>query len=77
MAEKAREREHGKFREAIDDANDVLSKPFAWITEDSSSLWVQRGVTVVLGVVIFGLGGAWLANLIPKSRQREPAAWQS
>ena len=39
-----RQRQHGEVREAIDDANDFLLKPFAPLVEDSGSTWARRGV---------------------------------
>ena len=60
--ERERERRHGKVREAIDDANDVLLKPFASITEDSGSRWVQRGVPALLGLLTYGFLLAYLAR---------------
>jgi len=52
--ERERERRHGKGRELIDDANDVLLGPFAAITEDSTSGWVRRGIPTLLGLVLYG-----------------------
>lgn len=52
--EQERERQHGKVREGIDDANDVLLKPFAGLVEGAGSRWVQRGVPALLGLLVFG-----------------------
>lgn len=60
--ERARERAHGRVREAIDDANDVLLEPFAGVSDGSSSRWLRRGVPTVLGLLVFGLGGGFLAR---------------
>lgn len=53
--ERERERRNGTVREAIDDANDVLLKPFAGVTEDADSRWVRRGVPALLGLLVYGL----------------------
>jgi hypothetical protein len=60
--ERARERAHGRVREAIDDADDVLVAPFATVTDSSSSAWVRRGVPTLLAVVIYGFGLGFLAR---------------
>jgi len=50
--ERARERKHTKARELVDDANDVLTKPFDGLTS-SSNIWVQRGLPAVLAVLLY------------------------
>jgi len=60
--ERAREKAHGKVHEAIDDADDVLVKPFASIAGDSSSSWVRRGVPTLLALLVYGLGLSFLAR---------------
>jgi hypothetical protein len=52
--EAKREKDHSKVREAIDDANDFLVKPFAGVT-DSTDVWVQRGIPSLLALLAFGL----------------------
>jgi hypothetical protein len=52
----------GKAHEAIDDADDVLVKPFASIANGSSSSWVRRGVPTLLALLIYGLGLSFLAR---------------
>lgn len=51
--ERRREAKHGGFREAVDDANDVLLSPFADII-DSDNIWVQRGFATLLALLIYG-----------------------
>ena len=53
--ERARERRRGPVREAVDDANDVLVKPFAGLVDGSDSIWVQRGVPSLLALLAFGV----------------------
>src|SRR4029453_18600702 len=50
--EAIRERQHGKAREAIDDANDELLKPFASIVGSSHSNWVTHGVPSLLALLV-------------------------
>jgi hypothetical protein len=63
--ERERERRHGEVRERLDDANDVLLKPFAGVV-DSRNHWVQRIVPGVLALLVYGLGLGMLANVIPR-----------
>jgi hypothetical protein len=65
--ERKREREHGKVREAIDDANDVLLSPFSRLV-DSSNVWVNRGVPTLLALLTYGLLVALIANSLPKPK---------
>jgi hypothetical protein len=65
--EAARERHHGAFREAVDDANDVLLTPFADVI-DSDSAWVNHGIPALLALLVYGLGLGLLANMLPKQR---------
>jgi hypothetical protein len=60
--ERARERTHGSVREAIDDADDVLVKPFASIADGSSSSWVRRGIPTLVALFVYGFGLAFLAR---------------
>ena len=66
--EALRERKHGPVREAIDDANDVLLRPFAELV-DSDSAWVNHGVPALLALLVYGFGLGLLANMLPKQRQ--------
>ena len=61
-----RQRRQGEVREAIDDANDALLKPFAPLVEDSKSSWVRRTIPTLLALLLYGLGGLLLANFLPK-----------
>jgi hypothetical protein len=64
--ESIRERQHGKVREAIDDANDELLAPFAGIVHSKSN-WVTHGVPALLALLIYGVGLGALANFLPKA----------
>jgi hypothetical protein len=57
-----RDRGHGTVRRAIDRADDVVLAPFAWVTQDSGSTWARRTVPAVLGLLVWGVGGAFLAR---------------
>lgn len=63
-----REAHQGDFHEAIDDANDVLLRPFTGIV-DSDSSWVNHGIPALLALLIYGFGLGMLANALPKQRQ--------
>jgi hypothetical protein len=65
--ERAREADHGTVREAVDDTNDVLLRPFADLV-DSSNAWVEHGVPTLLALLVYGLGLGLLANMLPKAR---------
>ena len=60
--EREREQRHGKLREAIDDTNDVLLKPFAAVSDSAGSRWLQRGVPALLGLLVYGFGLGFLAR---------------
>jgi hypothetical protein len=63
-----REAHQGKFHEAVDDANDVLLRPFVDLV-DSDNAWVNHGVPALLALLIYGFGLGMLANMLPKQRQ--------
>ena len=66
--EAERERVNGAFREAVDDANDVLLGPFSGIIE-SDDRWVTHGVPAMMALLLYGLGLGTLANMLPKERE--------
>jgi hypothetical protein len=59
--ERQREARHSDVREAVDDANDVLLKPFAGIVH-ADDVWVDRIVPTVLALLVFGFGLGFLAR---------------
>jgi|SRR5215211_4394448 len=71
-----RERVNGMFREAVEDANDVLIGPFAGLVESSGTRWVGHGVPALLGLLLYGLCLGMLANMLPKSREHG-ADWRA
>jgi hypothetical protein len=61
--ERERERRHSKAREYIDDANDILLRPFAGIvSESNTSHWVERGVPAFFGLLVYGFGIGYLSR---------------
>jgi hypothetical protein len=60
--ERERERRNSKVREYIDDANDVLLKPFANVARDSDSRWMRRGIPALLGLLVYGFLLGFLAR---------------
>lgn len=62
--ERAREREHGDVREAIDDADDVLISPFSGVV-NSGSIWAKRGVATLLALLVYGLLARILIAYLP------------
>lgn len=61
--ERDREKVNSKLHEAIDDANDVLLKPFAAIAENSDSKWARRSVPALLALIVYGFGLGLLARV--------------
>jgi hypothetical protein len=62
-AERRRAATHTKAREVVDDANDVLLRPFAGVI-DSENPWAARGVPALIGLLLYGLGLAYLARRV-------------
>jgi hypothetical protein len=62
--EVVRERAHSKPREAIDDADDVLLRPFAWAADGSSSRWVRKGIPTLLALLIYGFALSFLIRMV-------------
>jgi hypothetical protein len=61
--EQDREKVNSKVHEVIDDANDVLLRPFSGLTADSASKWVRRSVPAVLALIVYGFGLGLLARV--------------
>ena len=68
---------HSDVRRKVDDVSGFLAKPFKWLTDNTSSQWVKHIVTVVLGLLVYGLCFFWLARVIPKSKPKEPSVWET
>ena len=74
--EAQRERVNGKFREGVEDANDVLLGPFAGLVESADNTWVVHGVPALLGVLLYGFCLGMLARMLPKHREHG-ADWRA
>ena len=61
--ERLRERENSGFHEFVDDVNDVLTAPFDGIS-NSSNIWVRRLIPLALCLLVYGLGGLYLARAL-------------
>jgi hypothetical protein len=59
--ELVRQRENDKVHEFVDDVDDVLLAPFTGIV-DSNNIWVRRLVPLALALLIYGIGGLYLAR---------------
>ncbi|WP_272475146.1 hypothetical protein [Baekduia alba] len=62
-AERDREKVNSKVHEWVDDANDVLLRPFSSVGESSSSKWVRRTVPALLALLVYGFGLGLLARV--------------
>jgi hypothetical protein len=65
--ERQREKRHSDVREAIDDANDFLTQPFAGVV-NSGSIWAKRGVATLLALLVYGLLARILIGYLPGRR---------
>ena len=80
VGESQREKRHTNAREYIDDANDVLLRPFVGVAEGGSR-WAQRGVPTVLALLTYGFLLGYLArfargrgtSIAPRHRSRVAA----
>jgi hypothetical protein len=62
--ERLREKQHGKPHELVDDANDLLLRPFTGVVRNSTSDWTRRSVPALLALLTYGLGLATLARYL-------------
>ncbi|HWH96128.1 MAG TPA: hypothetical protein VNT03_19860 [Baekduia sp.] len=60
--EREREQVNSRVHEYVDDANDVLLRPFSPLTEDSSSKWVRRSIPALIALIVYGFGLGLLAR---------------
>jgi hypothetical protein len=65
--ERAREKENSGLHEFVEDVDDVLLAPFTGIS-NSSSIWVRRLIPLALALLIYGLGGLYLARVLGLKR---------
>ena len=50
--------------EAIDEASQQLTSPFAEVVSGSSSEWLIRGVKLLLALAVYGFGLSYLARVL-------------
>jgi hypothetical protein len=65
--EKLREHENDSVHEFVDDVDDVLLAPFTGISS-SGNIWVRRLIPLALALLIYGLGGLYLARSLGLKR---------
>lgn len=63
LAEANRESRHTRSREVVDDANDLLLRPFDGVVS-SDSVWATRLVPTLLGLALYGAGIGFLARWV-------------
>ena len=61
--ERDREKVNSTAHEWVDDANDVLLRPFSSVSENADSKWVRRSVPALLALLVYGLGFGILARV--------------
>lgn len=69
---------HTAVRQAIDDANDVLTAPFAALAPDGPAAWGTRVIELLSGLLAYGLGLGALARTAGLSRlprPQQPGRW--
>ena len=62
--ERSREKVQGSVHEGIDDANDVLLRPFTAVVDGQPSKWMRRTVPAVLALMVYGFGLGLLARFL-------------
>jgi hypothetical protein len=62
--ERNREKVNGKVHEVVDDANDVLLRPFAPIVASADSKWMRRTIPALLALFVYGFGLATLSRFL-------------
>jgi hypothetical protein len=66
--EALREKENDGLHEFIDDGDDILLSPFTGVS-NSSSIWARRLIMLALALLIYGLGGLYLARAVGLRRR--------
>jgi hypothetical protein len=61
--ERTREAHHSATREAVDDVDDVLLRPFTGVA-NSSNHWIRQGIPTLLALLIYGLGLGFLSRYV-------------
>jgi hypothetical protein len=61
-AERTREGRNSRARELVDDANDVLLRPFTAVVPADAGRWMQRGLPALLGLLVYGFVLSYVAR---------------
>lgn len=62
--ERSRERAQGRVHEYVDDANDLLQRPFAPLVQNADSKWMRRTVPALLALLVYGFGLGTLSRFL-------------
>jgi cobalamin biosynthesis Mg chelatase CobN len=54
----------GTVHKAIDNAASKLTSPFSGVTSGANSVWLQRIVSLLLALIVYGFGLGYLARLL-------------
>jgi hypothetical protein len=65
--EKLREKESDGLHEFVDDGDDILLAPFTSIS-NSDNIWALRLIPLALALLLYGLGGLYLARALGLKR---------
>jgi hypothetical protein len=63
-SKKATGSQKSSVREAIDEASEWLTSPFAGVTSGSHSEWAIRGADLMLALVVYGFCAGFLARAL-------------
>jgi hypothetical protein len=51
-------------RKVVDEAADAITSPFSAATDATSSQWLKHGINLLLALLVYGFGLAFLARVI-------------
>ena len=54
----------GAVHKTLDEASEALTSPFSGLVSGSSSEWLARSVELVLALLLYGFGLAYLARIL-------------
>jgi hypothetical protein len=52
------------IHKGLDEASETLTSPFSGIVSGASSEWANRGVRMILALLVYGFGLGYLARLV-------------
>jgi hypothetical protein len=53
-----------KLHKALDEASEELTSPFSGIVSSASSEWANRGIRLVLALLVYGFGLGYVARVL-------------